>query len=83
MDITGKVVYVQDEEPAGEKFRQNFLIETEGEYPKKYAFEIYNRKCAPPRVGDKVKVTFYMGTGREYNGKVYSNHHSVANIEEA
>ena len=91
MDLTGKVSVVLNEEPAGQKTRQHFLLDVEdGNYTNQYAFEIYDRKANAPKVGDRVKVTFFIGTGRAHdkfgdgsNVKIYSNPHKVTKIEAA
>ncbi len=53
--------------------KQSFLIETEGQFPKKAVFECWNDLCdkIPTVIGTKVEVGFNIDT-REYNSKYYT-----------
>ncbi len=79
-DITGKVTLVL---PENQYERQHFMVETEGEYSKKYAFEIYKGKQKCPSEGQKVKIVFYPGTcnpSKEMD-RIFANPHNVKSIE--
>lgn len=80
MEIEGKIIAIL---PAQEGVGQNgnpwkvqpYVLETEGDYPKKVHFEIFGaerierNQCA---IGDQVKVSFDIGS-REYNGRWYTS----------
>lgn len=77
MQITGKciaVLPVQSGSSAkGGWKKQQFVIETDGEYAKKICFELFGDKVdkMPPKLGDNLTVHFNMES-REYQGKWYS-----------
>lgn len=82
--ISGKVVEVIPEISGtkGDKAwtKQQFVIETPGQYPKKVVFQCWNDKCdLIPKVGTEVAVS-YNPESREYNDKWYTDL-SVFNIE--
>lgn len=64
MDITGKVVQVLEVESGTSKAgnpwkKQNFVIETSGQYPKKVCLQLFGENVnSCPSVGDEVKVSF-------------------------
>jgi hypothetical protein len=77
--MTGTVTKVTTEETgvskAGKPWRkQVYVIETDGQYPKMLAFEVWNDniKKYDLGVGDEIKVE-YEATSREHNGKFYHN----------
>jgi hypothetical protein len=75
-ELTGKVIKVlAPESGTGQKpwVKQMFVIETEGQYPKKVAFQAWNDKCdLIPNIGDQVTVS-YNPESREYNEKWYTD----------
>ena len=48
--------------------KQTAVLETEGQYPKKVAFDMFGDKIKDLNVGDKVAVGIDIDS-REYNGK--------------
>lgn len=52
--------------------KQTAVLETEGQYPKKVAFDTFGDKIKDLNVGDKVTVGIDIDS-REYNGKWYTN----------
>lgn len=55
--------------------KQEFVLETSGQYPKKICFTIFNEKFSlleKLSEGDEVEVTFNLES-REYNGKWFHN----------
>lgn len=81
-EITGTVTRVL---PQNEYERQHFMVETDGEYAKKYAFEIYKGKVNAPQQGSKVKVVFYPGTANlsKDGDRIFANPHNVKSIDPA
>lgn len=77
MDITGKVVQVLEVESGTSKAgnpwkKQNFVIETSAQYPKKVCLQLFGENVnSCPSVGDEVKVSFD-AESREYNGRWYT-----------
>lgn len=52
--------------------KQNFVIETAGQYPKKVCFQLFGDKVNDcPNVGEEVKVSFD-AESREWNGKWFT-----------
>jgi len=79
MTLTGTIFTILDTESGqgknGEWKKQIFVIETEGEYPKKVAFTAWNagvEALGQLREGQKVTVS-YNPESREYNGKWYTD----------
>jgi len=77
--MTGTVTKVATEEngvsKAGKPWRkQVYVIETDGQYPKMLAFEVWNDAIDKYElgVGDEIELK-YEATSREYNGKFYHN----------
>lgn len=73
--IRGKVIHVgqpvSGTSKAGKPWsKQEFAIETEGQYPKKVAFGVMNNKFAM-NMGDVVEIEVD-AQSREYNGKWYT-----------
>lgn len=55
--------------------KQDFIIETDGDYPKQVAFSVFNDKVDEVNAfaaGDKLTV-FFNPESREYNGKCYTD----------
>ncbi|MFZ4798460.1 MAG: DUF3127 domain-containing protein [Bacteroidia bacterium] len=76
MEIKGKILQIWEVKQISEKFsNQDFLIETDGQYPKKVLMQAM--KSAQPYL-DKLVLgdtgTFsFDAESREYNGKYYTN----------
>ncbi|MFN4082484.1 MAG: DUF3127 domain-containing protein [Bacteroidia bacterium] len=77
MEINGKVLtilpIVKGQGKNGEWKKQDFVIQTESQYPKSVCFSIWGDKIDqnPFAVGDMVTV-FFEPESREYNGKWYT-----------
>jgi hypothetical protein len=77
MEITGKVIQILPAETGtsarGEWQKQQFVIETEDEFPKKIALLVWNKKIALDNLeGSKVKVGIEIQS-REYNQRWYTD----------
>jgi Domain of unknown function (DUF3127) len=79
LEIEGSLIKVLPEETGqGQKgvwVKQNFVIETEEQYPKKVCFTAWGDKAADLKtytLGEKLKVTFSVES-REYNERWYSD----------
>lgn len=75
MAIRGKVIHVGQPQSGTSKAgkpwsKQEFAIETEGQYPKKVAFGVMNNKFTM-NIGDVVEVEVD-AQSREYQGKWYT-----------
>ena len=76
--ISGRIFQILEQQSGngqnGPWKKQVFIVETEGQYPKKIAFEAWNDKAqeiqesAP---GDKVTISYNLES-KEYNGKWYT-----------
>jgi hypothetical protein len=76
--ISGRIFQILEQQSGngqnGPWKKQVFIVETEGQYPKKVAFEAWNDKAqeiqesAP---GDKVTISYNLES-KEYNGKWYT-----------
>ena len=73
MTISGKIIQVLPAESVGQnaKSKQTFVLETEGQYPKKIAFDVWENKIAL-EMGENVTVSINIES-REYNGKFFTN----------
>lgn len=77
MEITAKVVTVLPVESGTSKSgkawqKQNFVVQTDGQYAKKICFQLFGDKVGEcPAVGNEVKVSFDIES-REYNGRWYT-----------
>jgi Domain of unknown function (DUF3127) len=77
MDVKGKVIQVLAEQTgAGKKGtwrKQEFIVETQGQYPKKVCLSMWGDKIQQfsLSVGDQVSVTVDLES-REYNGRWYT-----------
>ena len=77
MDISGKIIAVlplQSGQGKNGTWRsQDFVIETEGQYPKKVCINLFNDRIDkfPVAVNDIVTVSFDLES-REYNGRWYN-----------
>lgn len=79
LDISGKVVQILPEQTGvstkGNWVKQDFVIETTEQYPKKVCFTAFGEKASQVKslqVGETVTVSFNMES-REFNGKWYTN----------
>jgi hypothetical protein len=79
LDITGKIVKIMPEQTgAGKKgtwVKQEFVIETTEQYPKKICCSVWGDKVESLRsfsMGDSIKVSFNLES-REYNERWYTD----------
>jgi hypothetical protein len=78
MEISGKIVQLLALQSGTGKNgvwkKQEFILETSGEYPKKVCFSLWGDKIdqSPLNQGTAVKVSFDIES-REYNGKWYTD----------
>lgn len=78
MDITGKITHILPLQTGagknGEWRKQEFVIETQGQYPKKICFALWGDKidAAGLKLEDVVTVSFDPES-REYNNKWYTD----------
>lgn len=79
MSITGKVIVVGQSYTGTNKLgnawrKQEYVIETDGQYPRKVAFYVMNDKIdqAAIQLGHVVEIEFDPES-REYNGRWYTN----------
>ena len=76
--LQGRIVEILKEESgvskAGKDWqKQDFVIETDGKYPKKVYFTMFNDKLTNlVKVGSEVEVSFSIES-REYNGRWFTN----------
>jgi hypothetical protein len=78
MEISGKVVHIlplqSGQGKNGEWRKQDFVIETEGQYPKKVCFSLWGDKINQAAISqnDFVNVQFDVES-REYNSRWYTD----------
>ena len=78
MEVSGKVINLAEIQTGtsakGDWTKQDFVIETEGDYPKKICINSFNNKVdlSAWKIGDVVTVSVNIES-REYNGKWYTN----------
>ena len=78
MNIKGKIIQVMDEQSGesakGPWRKQEYVLETEGQYPKKVCFIVWNDKIDEwsMREGDFADVSFDLES-REYNARWYTD----------
>jgi hypothetical protein len=74
--IKGKVIAVLPQTSGqgknGEWKSQDFVIETDGQYPKKVCLNVFGDKVPIPKIDDTVDVS-YDPESREYNGRWFTN----------
>jgi hypothetical protein len=77
MELTGTIASVLPEQTGTGKNgvwkKQEFILETEGQYAKKVCFSLWGEKADKNslQVGTKVRISFDLES-REYNGKWYT-----------
>lgn len=77
MELTGKVIAVLDVQSgtsnAGNEWKkQEFVVETTEQYPKKCCFTLFNKTELCPSVGDEVTVSFDINAN-EYKGRWFNS----------
>jgi len=78
MNIKGKIIQVMDEQNGesakGPWRKKEYILETEGEYPKQVCFMAWNDKIDAFAIneGDVTDVSFNLKS-REYNGRWYTD----------
>ncbi len=78
MELTGKIKQilepVEGENQRGKWRRQDFVIETGGEYPSEVCFTVWNEKIdlSQLKEGSPVTVQFNLSS-REHNGRWYTS----------
>ena len=79
LEITGRLVQVMGEQTgtgkAGPWTKQEFVIETQDQYPRKVCFSTWNEKSGILKKissGEMLKVSFN-AESREYNGRWYTD----------
>lgn len=77
MDVKGKVIQLLAEQSGTSKKgtwrKQEFVVETQGQYPKKVCFSVWGEKIDQYQLktGDLVNVSFDLES-REYNNRWYT-----------
>lgn len=78
MEIKGKIVQILplqggQTKAGGEWKKQEYILETEGQYPKKVCFNLWGDRIEqyPVAVGEDVTVSFDLDS-REFNGRWYT-----------
>jgi hypothetical protein len=76
-EITGKVIQILDQVSGtgakGNWVKQDFVIETLGDHPKKAAFQAWNDKIdLIPEIGKEATISYNIES-REYNSKWYTD----------
>jgi hypothetical protein len=76
-EVKGKVIEVLPQETGsgakGNWFKQNFIIETEGQYPKKVCLQAWGDKCDQIPEVNTIGTFSFNPESREYNGKWYTD----------
>lgn len=77
MELNGRIILINQvvsgESKNGQWKKQDFVIETDAQYPKKVCFTLWGDKISKLEavVGDKVTVSFDVES-KEYNGKWFT-----------
>lgn len=73
MEISGKIIQILPEQTIGQagKTKQTVVLETDGQYPKKIAFDIWNDKF-PVSLGESVTIGVNVES-REWEGKWFTS----------
>lgn len=78
MDINGRIVQVLPKQTGqsakGTWEKQDYILETEGQYPKKVCFNLWGEKIGQFAIqeGDQLQVSFDLES-REFNGRWYTD----------
>lgn len=78
MEITGTLIELKDPQfgqgKNGQWQKNEFIIETDGQYPKKVCLSAWGKTCEylPSEIGCKLNVQFDVES-REYNGRWYTD----------
>lgn len=78
MEISGKIIEILPEQSGQGKskpwVKQDFILETNDQYPKKIAIQVWNDNIAKfaLKVGDELDVSYNIES-REYNGNWYTS----------
>ncbi len=76
MQVKGKVTHVLEkvsgQSAKGPWSKQDFVIETQDQYPKHICFTVWNDKIPIPQIGQEVDVSS-MTESREYNGRWFTD----------
>ncbi|MCC7299329.1 MAG: DUF3127 domain-containing protein [Bacteroidia bacterium] len=78
MEINGKIIQLLEKQTGQGKNgvweKQDYILETEGQYPKKVCFNLWGDKINQfgIKVGDQLTVSFDIES-REYNGRWYTD----------
>lgn len=95
MEISGTVIQVLPEESGqsarGTWRKQSYVLETEGQYPKKVCFQVWGDKIDSFKIQENSKITASIEVeSREFNGRWYTdvkawkvNQNQSAGIEKA
>jgi hypothetical protein len=76
MEIKGKILQIWEVKQISDKFSyQEFLIETDGQYPKKVLLQAQKQAMSDiQKGGEGMYATFHIDLeSREYNNKYYTN----------
>ena len=76
MEIKGKVIQVLEpisgKSQKGDWSKQEFILQTSGDYPKSVCIEVWNGKATIPPIG--TEITAYINCeSREYNNRWYTS----------
>ena len=76
--ITGTIILIQTpttgEGKNGTWTKNEFVIETEGDYPKKILFSLFNKPNEIPKIQPRARVNvFFNLESREYNGRYFTD----------
>lgn len=78
MEIKGKIIQILPEQSGtgknGQWRKQEYILETDGQYPKKICFNMWGEKIDqnPVKTGDSVTLHFDLES-REFNGRWYTD----------
>lgn len=81
--VQGVITHVLPEEngvgkASGKEWKkQTAVLQTQEQYPKQVAFDMFNNRIVPLQVGQSVQVQISVES-REYQGKWYSNVNAIA-----
>jgi hypothetical protein len=77
MELTGKIIQIlpiqQGKSAKGEWQKQDFIVETQEQYPKKICISVWNNKIEINSLSDKLVKVFIYLESREYNDRWYTD----------